>query len=102
MEKKEFYIYKWFIIETGFVFYIGKGKDNRYKSMKKRNPYFLNIVKKYNCDVEIIEYCENEEIAFEKEKQYIKDFKEKGMATANFHEGGLGGDVFKYADAETK
>ena len=102
MEKKEFYIYKWFITETGFVFYIGKGKDNRYKSMKKRNPYFLNIVKKYNCDVEIIEYCENEEIAFEKEKQYIKDFKEKGMATANFHEGGLGGDVFKYADAKTK
>ena len=102
MEQKEFYIYKWFIIETGFVFYIGKGKEDRYKSLKKRNPYFLNIVKKYDCDVEIIEYCESEEIAFQKEKQYIRDFKAKGMATANFHEGGLGGDVFKYADAETK
>ena len=102
MEQKEFYIYKWFIIETGFVFYIGKGKDDRYKSLKKRNQYFLNIVKKYDCDVKIIEYCENEELAFIKEKEYIKSYKELGMATANFHEGGLGGDVFKYADAEIK
>ena len=98
----EFYIYKWFIVDTNFVFYIGKGKNDRYKSMKKRNPYFLNIIKKYNCDVEIIEYCENETVAFEKEKEYIKEFKAKGMAVANFHEGGLGGDVFKYADEETK
>ena len=102
MEEKKFYIYKWFIVESGFVFYIGKGKENRYKSMKKRNPYFLNIVKKHNCDVEIIEYCENENVAFQKEKEYIRLFKEQGMATANFHEGGLGGDVFKYADTETK
>lgn len=99
---ENYYVYKWFIIETGFVFYIGKGKLDRFKSLKSRNQYFLNIVNKYQCSSEIIEYCDSEDDAFMKEKEYIQFYKEKGMATANFHEGGLGGDTLKYASEKKR
>lgn len=28
-----FYVYEWYIVETGEIFYVGKGCKNRYKSM---------------------------------------------------------------------
>ena len=27
----EYYVYEWFIVDTNEVFYVGKGKGNRYK-----------------------------------------------------------------------
>lgn len=45
-----YYVYEWFIKETNQVFYIGKGKGNRYKQ-DKRNPYFLSVKSHHNCDV---------------------------------------------------
>lgn len=100
--KDKFYVYKWFIVETNEVFYIGKGINNRYKDMRKRNPYFKNIIEKYSCNVEIIDYYDDEEDAFQNEIKYIEFYKSIGEAKANFHEGGLGGNTFKYASDEKK
>lgn len=48
-----YYVYEWFIKETNQIFYIGKGKGNRYKQ-DKSNPYFLSIKSHYDCDVRIV------------------------------------------------
>lgn len=31
----DYYVYEWFIKETGEVFYVGKGRGNRYKEYHK-------------------------------------------------------------------
>lgn len=31
MERKKFYVYEWYNIDTNEVFYVGKGCGNRYK-----------------------------------------------------------------------
>ena len=35
-----FYVYEWYIVETGEIFYVGKGCKNRYKSTCHRNRLF--------------------------------------------------------------
>ena len=39
-----FYVYEWFVKETGEVFYVGKGIKNRYK-VKKHNKFFNDFIK---------------------------------------------------------
>lgn len=34
-----FYVYEWFIVETGEIFYVGKGTGKRYQ-VKKTKPNF--------------------------------------------------------------
>ena len=97
-----FYVYKWFIKETNEVFYIGKGINNRYKDLRRRNNYFNNIYKKYNCDVRIVKYFDKEEDAFEYEKTLINYYKQKNQAKANFHIGGSGGNTLKHMPEDLK
>lgn len=33
--KNKYYVYEWYIVETGEVFYLGKGCRNRYKTFDK-------------------------------------------------------------------
>lgn len=47
--EKRFYVYKWFNIETNEVFYIGKGCNNRYKDVSKRNKLFLEYYNNNPC-----------------------------------------------------
>lgn len=51
-----FYVYEWYIIDTNEIFYIGKGKDKRYKITSKRNKLFTDTIQKYNCNSRIIKY----------------------------------------------
>ena len=69
----KFYVYKWFNLDTGEVFYIGKGCRNRYKATSKRNKYFLEYIKTHNTKSEIILDNLTEKEAFEKEK-VLTDF----------------------------
>lgn len=94
MQKKYFYVYKWFNKDTNEVFYIGKGCKNRYKEIKQRNEYFKEYYNTHNCDVEIIEYFDTEEEAFAKEKELIEFFRNKGESFANLDDGGMGGCHF--------
>lgn len=101
-ENKVFYVYAWYYIKTGKVFYIGKGKNMRYKSMQRRNSYFLNIVQKEKDLVSVKFIKENltECDAFDLEKRLIQEYKEKGECKANFHEGGCGGNTGNYDNPE--
>ena len=54
MEQNDFYVYEWFNTNTGYVFYVGKGHGQRFKSMKSRNNLFLEYIENNSVDVRII------------------------------------------------
>ena len=87
---KVYYVYEWYIVETGEIFYVGKGSGNRVTSMKDRNEYFKNIRKKYKCDYRIVRYFENEEAAYDYELKYGNELKHKGQARACYVLGNYG------------
>lgn len=89
-----FYVYKWFVIDTNEVFYIGKGKDRRAQRVTGRNKYFLEYYNNYNCDYEIIKYFEEENDAFNYEKELIAYYQSINQAKANIDKGGKGGHHF--------
>ena len=96
MKEKYFYVYKWFNIETGEVFYMGKGCGNRYKDITKRNKDFLDYYNSHSCSSEIVEFFDLEEEAFEKERQLIQEYKQLGQAQTNLDDGGKGGCHFAW------
>lgn len=91
------YIYAHRISETGEIFYIGKGNNKRAWDFKhNRNPYWHNIYNKHNIKVDILVDNLSEDEAFALEKRLIEELKKIGLAKANLHEGGLGGDTWKF------
>jgi hypothetical protein len=87
----EYYVYEWFILETGEIFHIGKGKYRRmFDKKNNRNKYFKNIVSKYECDVRIFKDNLTEEEAWKIEKERIAELRPR----TNFHVGGSGGDTW--------
>lgn len=91
-----FYVYEWFNIESGEVFYVGKGCGYRYKSIEGRNNYFLNYYNKYKCDVRKIKENLTEQEAFDNEIIKIKEYKSKGQCKCNLSSGGEGCTYEKY------
>lgn len=102
-DEKIYYVYAWYFKDTGEIFHIGKGKNDRCHDIKNhRNEYFLNVINKYpnNVDVKIlIDGLSNDE-ALAKERELIKQYKEIGQCKTNIHEGGCGGNTGKYDDPE--
>jgi len=43
MDNKKYYVYEWFMKDTGEIFYVGKGSGKRYK-FKDRNYIFKDII----------------------------------------------------------
>ena len=54
-----YYVYMYYLKSTDEVFYVGKGKNDRYKSMVHRNALFLNILNKHKDDVDVKFYKEH-------------------------------------------
>lgn len=87
-----FYVYEWFIVETGEVIYVGKGTRNRYKA-KKKNKFLNRLLETNNCDVRIVAYYSTEAESFEAEVRRISSLKTIGQAVCNkyvFKTGGVG------------
>jgi hypothetical protein len=85
-----FYVYEWFIKETGEIIYVGKGCLNRYK-LRKHNRFFNDMIKRFDCDSRIVKYFENEQDAFDYEYLRVHELKEIGQCVCNIYEGGTGG-----------
>ena len=85
-----YYIYEWFVVDTGEIFYVGKGTRERYKC-RKRNKLFNEYIQCHECDSRIIKYFESENEAFEYEYNRIKELKEMGQCQCNVMNGGRGG-----------
>lgn len=47
---KDFYVYEWFIKETGEIIYVGKGRGNRFKEFHQRAYEAEKIRKMYDTD----------------------------------------------------
>ena len=69
----EYYVYAYIRLDTNAYFYIGKGKKNRWKDLKRRNSHFKNIINKVPFTVEILYDNLTEERAFELERNVIED-----------------------------
>lgn len=89
-DKNVFYVYEWFNVETKEVFYVGKGKNGRYKNVKQRNKYFQNYYNKYKCNVRKIKEGLLENEAFELEIKLIGDYRKIGQCKCNIANGGEG------------
>lgn len=50
----DFYVYEWYIVETGEIFYVGKGRGDRYKRYHERAIEAEKIRKLYNTDVRFV------------------------------------------------
>ncbi len=86
-----YYVYEWFIVDTGEIIYVGKGKGNRYKVRSQRNTFLTDMLKCHNCDSRIVKKFETEKEAFEYEFDYIRELKAKGECVCNIYNGGAGG-----------
>lgn len=97
----KFYIYEWYNIDTKEVFYVGKGKGNRYKVVKGRNSYFLNYHNKYSCAVRKVRQGMAEKEAYAYEIDLISYYKDINQCKCNIHEGGHGGVAGAKSNYET-
>lgn len=82
-----FYVYAHYTETTNELFYVGKGRNNRYLDTWGRNSYWHKIVKKHGFKSEILIKDLDEPSAFIQEILAIKELNPK----ANFTKGGSGG-----------
>ena len=69
----DFYVYAWFNDDWGTVpIYVGKGKNNRFQSLKNRSQAFIAHVSRWACHSEILFDGLSENQAMRLEKK-IKD-----------------------------
>lgn len=65
----DFYVYEWFIKESGEIFYIGKGQGNRYKEYHARAYEAEKIRKQYETDSRFVATGLKEDEAIELESK---------------------------------
>ena len=85
-----YYVYEWFIVETGEIIYVGKGCRNRYK-VRKHNKFFNDMIKRFECQSRIVKEFHSEKEAFEYEFQRVFELKASGQCVCNIYNGGTGG-----------
>lgn len=87
---RRFYIYEFYKVDDMEVFYVGKGTGSRVYDRIHRNPYFLNVINKYNCSShKILDNLTNEE-AMDLEIKQIAIRRAQGHAYCNISDGGEG------------
>lgn len=96
-----YYVYEWYVKETGEIFYVGKGTKNRYK-VKKHNRFFNDFIKRYDCESRIVKHFESEKEAFEYEFERVLELKLKGQCVCNIYNGGTGGTTDWWTDEKRK
>lgn len=94
--KKDFYVYVHYKKSDGAIFYIGKGKDDRYLSKYNRNQYWKNIVNKHGFKSKIIKKNMSEQCALVLEKIIIGMIGKEKLA--NLVDGGCGTSGWKHSD----
>ncbi len=92
-----FYVYEWYIKETGEIIYVGKGCKRRYK-VTKHNKFFNEMIRRYECESRIIKTFDNEREAFQYEFDRVNELKKDGQCTCNIYEGGFGGTTTWWND----
>lgn len=73
------------------VFYVGKGKGNRYKSVSGRNNYWRNTANKHGWYYDIVYNNLLEEEALELEEFMIQEIGLDNLCNRNYYNGGQSG-----------
>lgn len=63
--KTDYYVYEWYVKETGEIFYVGKGRGDRYKEYHERAYEAERIRKEYKTEVRFVAQGLSEEQALE-------------------------------------
>ena len=88
-ERRLYYVYEWYIIETNEVFYVGKGTGKRCY-YTNRNKMFKDFYNTHNCDVRKVKDDLTEAEAFALEHFLILYYKERtNCRITNQNTGGL-------------
>jgi len=90
VENNQFYVYEHRTLDTGRIFYIGKGHGYRATAKTGRNRYWKNIVAKHGYSVRFIEKNMSESSAFDLEVAAIDFCRWAGAKLANVTDGGDG------------
>lgn len=99
---RDHYIYVWYIEDTGDIFYVGKGRNDRYKNKSHRSDEFKRILNSNRCNVKILFNELNNEEACALEKEIIQKCKKAGHKLTNKTDGGESGNYFKKWSEEDK
>ena len=94
-----FYTYAHYRADDNRIFYIGKGKGSRYKSISCRNIHWKRTVSLHGFKSEVLCQWDTEDEAFNHEKFLIKTFRELGHKLVNITDGGEGSSGMKLSDA---
>lgn len=86
-----YYVYEFYIVDTGEIIYAGKGKGRRYKVTSQRNELLTKMLAENNCKSRIVKTFDKEEDAFTFEFEYINQLRAQGQCICNIHSGGAGG-----------
>lgn len=87
----EYYVYEWFIVDTNEVFYVGKGKNDRYLTISGRNKFFMDMYNSHICDVRKVYENLSEQEAFNKEIELIAYYRKNTLfRLTNQTDGGEG------------
>jgi len=96
-----YYVYEWFIVQTGEVIYVGKGTKRRYK-VRKHNQFFNDMLRRFECESRIVKEFDSEEEAFAYEFSHVNELKAIGQCSCNIYDGGYGGTVASWNDESRK
>lgn len=77
-------------MDTGEVFYVGKGTGDRCKAVAGRNNYFKNYHNKYDCKVRKVKENLLEQDAFKLEIELISKYRKINQCQCNLTDGGEG------------
>lgn len=84
-----YYIYVWYRKDNNEPFYVGKGKEERYRLLFNRNNYFMNTYRKYGGYPKILVEGLTEQEAIDLEIKTIREYRSKYTLT-NITDGGEG------------
>lgn len=90
MSKNIYYVYIHTRLDTGEVFYVGKGSGNRERSKHSRNRYWHNVVSKTEWISSVVQCNMSEEDSLLLEMWLIAKFRHSGVKLCNMTDGGDG------------
>jgi hypothetical protein len=100
MNENKYYVYEYYITPTNEIFYVGKGCGDRYKTIKGRNKFFLDMYQSHTCDVRLLVTGLSEEEAYFIEYvriQFLKKYTTNRLT--NQTDGGDGTRGFKLSES---